>query len=233
MDAGNNIALFTVSQCLLIAGLVVRPSPYRWMLWPLIASINCYCFFRCPPSETPTSDGLRLCALALYVFVASDYILLTDVQRELRLVDEDELISDSRLWLRVKWGLRLFFNPRGVGWAHRSRSVPPPRRDLTRLAFVFSQLGWLAAYILIADAASIMMRADPFFVKNALPFAQQPLLWRCWGVVLFAISSTTGVSIVHTVFSVIFVATGLSNPHMWPPLFGNWLDAYTVRRFWA
>jgi hypothetical protein len=31
----------------------------------------------------------------------------------------------------------------------------------------------------------------------------------------------------------VFVATGLSTPDLWPYAFGKWGDAYTIRRFWG
>jgi hypothetical protein len=229
----NFVALFAVSQCLLITGLVVRPSAYRWMLWPSIACINCYCYFRTAKSDVPIDEGLRRCAVVLYTFVASDYILLTDVQHELHMVGEEEPISSLGLWSRLKWGLQLFFGPRGVGWTHQPRSILPPYPYATRTQFIASQLGWLAVYVLAYDATSILMRADPFFVKHAPSFSQQPLVWRLWGVMLFALSSTLSVSIVHTICSIVSIASRLSEPEMWPPIFGKWIDAYTVRRFWT
>jgi len=203
------------------------------MFWPLIACFNGYCYFYIPTKDVPTDDGLRYCAPMLYTFVASDLILLTDVQRELHLAGEREPISNSGLWGRFKWGLRLFFGARGVGWAHEPRSIAATHSHPTRLQFLMSQLCWLAGCVIVNDICSILMRADPFLVKHAPPFAEQPLRWRCWGVVLFTVSSTINVSIIHITSSIMIVGTGLSNPAMWPPLFGRWVDAYSVRRFWG
>jgi len=100
-------------QLLLLMVLVVKPSPYRWVLWPPIACINCYCYFYTPGNDDPNDEGLHRCVSIIYAFVASDFILLTDVQRELRMVDQHELISNSGLWSRLKWGAKLFFGARG------------------------------------------------------------------------------------------------------------------------
>jgi hypothetical protein len=227
------VILFPTSQCLLLMGLVVKPSPYRWMLWPLIACVNCYCYFYTPPNSVPTDEGLRRCVSMLYIFVASDFILLTNVQRQLRMVGQREPISDDRFWGRLRWGLKLFFGARGVGWTHEPALILSTHLHPTRVQFLMSQLCWLVACVLVNDVSSILMRADPFFVKNAPPFAEQPIRWRCWGVVLFAISSTINVSIIHITSSILMVGSGLSQPDMWPPIFGKWVDAYSVRRFWG
>ncbi|KAF8229234.1 hypothetical protein L208DRAFT_1402472 [Tricholoma matsutake] len=40
-----------------------------------------------------------------------------------------------------------------------------------------------------------------------------------------------GLSIMHTICSIVFVASGLSI--LWPDAFGKWADAYTIRGFWG
>jgi hypothetical protein len=144
-----------------------------------------------------------------------------------------ELISNSGLWSRLKWGAKLFFGARGVGWTHEPRPALATHSHPTRPQFLLSQLSWLIGCVLINDAFSILMRADPFLVKHAPPFAEQPLHWRCWGVVLFAVSSTVNVLIIYITSSFVIVGAGLSKPSMWPPLFGKWVDAYSVRKFWG
>lgn len=203
------------------------------MLWPLIACLNGYCFFYTPPNSASSNQGMRYCVSMLYIFVASDFILLTDVQRELRRVGQQEPISNSGFLARFKWGLKLFFGPRGVGWTHEPRLILSTHSQSTRLQFLLSQLCWLGGCVLIHDVSSILMRADPFLAKYPPPFAEQPMRWRFWGVALFTISSTINVSIIHIATSIVIVGTGLSQPDMWPPFFGKWTDAYTVRRFWG
>lgn len=231
---GRFLIIFPISQCLLLVGLVAKPSSYRWMLWPLIACLNCYCYFYNPPNLViPTDDGLRQCISMLYTFVASDFILLTDPQRELRQVAQREPIYNSGFWARSKWALKLFFGVRGVGWTHEPPFIRATRTHPTRLRFLMSQFCRLAGCVLVHDVASILMRANPFFVKNARPCAEQPILWRCWGVVLFAVSSTINVSIIHITASIVMVGSGLSQPDVWPPIFGKLANAYSVRRFWG
>jgi hypothetical protein len=230
---GRFAILFPISQCLLLLGLVVKPSPHRWMIWPLIACFNCYCFFYTQPNSVPTDEGLRRCISMLYTFVASDFILLTDVQSELRLLGQREPISSSGFWARLQWALKLFFGARGVGWTHEPTFILATHTHPTRLRFLISQLCWLAGCVLVHDVSSILMRADPYLVKDPPLFADQPMRWRIWGVALFGISSTVNVSIIHITSSIVIVGSGLSQPDMWPPVFGRLIDAYSVRRFWG
>jgi len=222
--------LLALSQCLLLAGLVVRPSPYRWMLWPLIACIDYRSFFL--TTNDPCTNEVLHFLMVLYLFHASDYILLTDVQRELRLPNQQP-ISNAGLWSRIKWGLQLLCNPRGVGWAHEPRSTLPPHPNLTRLQFLTSRFLRLAIRMLMNDIGQIMIRADPFLARGAPPSAQQPWLWRFWSVSLVVFTQWCALSIAHTSCSIVFVASGLSTPDSWPDTFGKWRDAYTLRRYWG
>ena len=112
------------------------------------------------------------------IFSASHYLLLTDVQRELRLVGQRESITSSSFWARVKWGLHLLSSGRGVGWTHEPRSVLPPHPTLSRVHFVVSRLAWLIAYLFINDVAIILTKHNPLYARDAPPFATQPLGWR-------------------------------------------------------
>ena len=223
--------LLALSKCLLLAGLVARPSPYRWMFWPLIAWINYYCFFLTPTDDPITNESLHF-FMMIYLFHASDYILLTDIQRELRLRGQQS-VSNAGLWSRIKWALQLLCNPRGVGWAHEPRSALPPHPILTRVKFLTSRFLRLATLMLISDIGHIMLRADPFVAREAPPFAQQPWPWRFWSLLLVVVTQWCALSIIHTFFSIVFVASGLSTPDLWPDTFGKWSDAYTVRKFWG
>jgi len=221
--------LFALSQCLLLAGLVIRPSPYRWMLWPLIACINCYCYFLTPTDDPVTNEGLRF-LIVIYLYHASDYILLTDVQRELRLPGQ-EPISDAGFWSRLKWGLDLLYNARGVGWAHEPRSVLPPHPNLTRVQFLTSRFLRIVVYMLMKDIGDTML--SPFIARGAPPSAQQPWLWRFCGVSLIVFTQWCAMYAMHSSYSIVFVASGLSTPDSWPDAFGTWRGAYTIRKFWG
>jgi len=219
--------LSSVPRPLLLLALAIRPSPYRWTLWPLIAAITCYCYFHLTPRNG------QLDSLLINLFIATDFILLTDVQRELRQVGQQEPISKFGLWTRLKWAAHLFISFRGIGWVHEPRSVLPPHPNLTRSQFLTSRLLRLVAVALINDVATTMIRLDPFLAKDAPPFAQQPWSRRFWGVFIFVAASSSYMAAWHFFCSLVSVGSGWSKPDMWPDIFGKWSDAYTVRRFWG
>ena len=215
-----------IAHFLHIGALVVRPSPYRWIFFPIIAALDlCYYAFT-------ANQGRRVSAL-LNIAIASDYILLTDVQRELRRVGQREPISNASFWSRLKWGLQLFVGFRGVGWTHEPTGVLPPHPKLTRAQFIASRLGWLAAYILLNDMCSILIRANPYFARDAPSLSEQPLAWRFGNAFLYAVLAALMVVIPHTCYALFAVGSGLSQPHSWPHIMGRWDEAYTIRQFWG
>jgi hypothetical protein len=229
---GYFFVLFTISQCFMLGSLVVRPSSYRWLFFPLIASLDLVCYFLSCTNGDYTIVLLRAATLGR-ILTASDYILLTDVQRELRVVGQRESISNADLMSRFKWALQLSISTRAVGWTHEPISVLPPHPNLTRVQFVKSRLGWLAMYLLMNDVSSVLIRANPFFARDGLTFTEQPLRWRSVNIVLFAMVQAMHLNIPYTLCSIFAVGSGLSPPDMWPHLMGKLGDTYTVRRFWG
>ena len=223
-------ALPTLSRCLLVAGVATKPSPYRWMIWPLVVAVSCYyCIWTTPSHHTYAT----ISRMILTIFIASDFILLTDVQRELRLVGQRDPISNQGLWARLKWSLHLLCSDRGVGWAHEPKSVLPPHPKSTRAQFLASRLRWLLAWGLIYDVATIFIRSDPRLAKGAPPIAQLPWLRRCCMFLFSMPGGIASMSMVHIVAALLSVGGGSSEPEMRPHLMGRWSDAYTIRRLWG
>ncbi|RDB20664.1 Acetyltransferase sirH [Hypsizygus marmoreus] len=216
--------LSPLPQLLLHLGLIVRPSPYRWLLWPLIAGITGLLY---PYSTNP--EGI-----IGVVIRASDFLLLTDVQRSFRHFKQTSPISDAPLWERVKWSLKLVAAMRGVGWNFEPTSVLPLKpTHLTRRAFLISRLRWALFYLFAWDAIMLAERLNPCFVDGAPPLAEHAMVWRVCTMVQFAIWSTCMLNIAYTVMALVSVAAGFSEPSEWPQLFGSFGDAYTLRRFWG
>ena len=216
--------LFPLLYVIQIAGIAAKPSPYRWMFFLPIAVIATFLVFRTDSVETTS----------FFLLVASDYLLLTDVQRELRLIGQPKSISDAPLSDRLIWAVKLITTPRGIGWAHEPTAVLPPRPNLTRGQFIILQVKRLVFYALLLDVGQMITRNNPpFHSKTAPPMAEQGVLWCSYAMLNFLIQVVSTTTIVQNLIpSLVLVTAGLSEPSEWPPAHGSWFDAYTIHNFW-
>ena len=63
--------------------------------------------------------------------------------------------------------------------------------------------------------------------------AQSSLLLRSWEVLVWATSTASEMTFLHTTAAALSVGVGASRPEDWPPMFGSPTHAYSVRRFWS
>ena len=99
--------------------------------------------------------------------------------------------------------------------------------DASRLRFAYSQLLGAFLQFIILDVAITYVNTT----YSTLDSASFPVQLVIGGVMLLYVRWT--MEIPYRVVSVVSVLSGTSSPHDWPPLFGAWQDAYTVRRFWS
>ncbi|TFK71891.1 hypothetical protein BDN72DRAFT_764224 [Pluteus cervinus] len=224
--------LYSVCQVFLLAALVVKPSPNRWSLFIPIIFLTIYLLFFTSTGNLTRDDIVGSVMLA-YLFTATDYILLTDVQRELRLQGQKGPISDASLLSRLQWGLKLFTSPRGVGWAHEVPHLPARPRHSSRTAFVFLQLAWMGVYALAYDLIGIFSRWNFSCLHQNACFTHIAWLWRIRVLFGFMGSAYSMTCIMFCIVSILSVVSHASEPKDWPPLYGRWVEAYTLRRFWS
>ena len=215
--------LFPLTCAIQIAGIAAKPSPYRWMFFPPVAVIATFILFHFNVHAMPT-----------LLLIASDFLVLTDVQRELRLIGQHKSISDAPLSDRLIWAVKLITGMRGIGWEHEPTAALPPRpTSLTRGQFIVSRAKWLVLCALFFDVCQMIARHDPSFLNTTPPMTEQGLLSCSYVMLTFFINASSCIAIVGNLLpSLVLVSTGLSEPSEWPHLFGNWSDAYTIHNFW-
>ncbi|KAJ4474273.1 hypothetical protein J3R30DRAFT_3507258 [Lentinula aciculospora] len=217
--------LAALSKAISTLGMVVRPSPHRWLFFLPVVALNGYCYF-----NEFSEDSVRANVI-IETLIASDYILLTDIQREFRQIGQRDAIVNAGIWARLKWTLQLLCSPRGVGWAHTS--IIPPRPHISRREFLRSRLLSLVVAIISNDIAFLLTFIDHGFSKRASTFYQRSILWQFWATSLFFFRLKSSIEVYLLIIALLLVGTGLSEPDTWPDFFGTLSDAYTVRRWWG
>jgi len=223
--------LFLLAWGITLLSLVVRPSPYRRLLFIPTLSICLYLAFYTTSADIASKNAVACTAFSL-IFFSLDLTALTDVQNELRLVGQKTSISTASLSDRFWWALRLLSSPRGIGWAHEPTTHILPHPTTSRVRFLSNQLLRTAKFIIIFDIVRVLSYSNPYFQKGGPSLADAGLLWRST-VLALVITTYASLARVYTIYSIVSVGFGLTVPGDWPPLFGYLGDAYTVRRSWG
>ncbi|KAF8656246.1 hypothetical protein AX16_002682 [Volvariella volvacea WC 439] len=236
--------LMGFSQSIILLSLIVQPSRFRFILFIPVLLCNLYLITR-TTTQNPGKDNIIGSVLATHLLTASDFILLTNPQKALKLWTEKEPIAlnpvrAGSLFGRVKWGFQLFLNPRGIGWEHEPINSLRSKPTSSRWNFVASQVLWTCAYVLLYDLAGLyrhwagtnidLSRMTIQGERMSLPGA---IFWRSMHLGMFGTISVTHMCISYTALSAVLVGVGVTEPRDWPHLFGYWSRAYTIRNFWG
>ncbi|KAJ7171190.1 membrane bound O-acyl transferase family-domain-containing protein [Mycena filopes] len=230
---------FTLYFALILTAVAIPPSGYRRLFFLPILVLTWRLI------HDGEAGYITSTAWFSYLLIASDFILLTDVQRELHQVPSTDPrstrvttrnIEHAPFPVRLKWALQLLNSPRGVGWAHQPaatgvipRSAAPPN---TRTHFILYQLARLSAALLLFDLMNLHTRWNPA-TATRVGMVAAGWGWRAAGTGMWALGAGAGLVMGHAGAGIVSVALGMSAPQDWPPLFGGLADATSVRAFWA
>ncbi|KAF7324663.1 MBOAT-2 domain-containing protein [Mycena kentingensis (nom. inval.)] len=221
----------------ILIALAVKSSPYRRLFFLPVLGTTVYTL------HSTTGDLLGDYYLAIFWFTyfwfASDYILFTDVQRELRQVppnpQDKNGVENASLWRRVRWSVSLMTSLRGVGWAHEPHNSLParPAPTTSRLKFILHQLLHGLVLFLIHDIFNLHRRWNPMFRSSGPGWRTDGWIWRALAVITWGGQGSTAMCLLAVNASILAVAACLSEPQYWPALMGDPRELYTIRRFWA
>ena len=223
------------THLLIFLAIVQRPSPYRKLWFLPVFFLSLYLFFFQPITSGFSTTGNSLgCALATSILTASDYILLTDVQNELRLQNDKQHIPSAPLRTRMGWALRLLMSQRAIGWTHEPTRRIGSKPTASRWAFVISRMFWVAYYVVLFDLLQIMMQWNFAVIKGEVKYGGK-FGWLITRISFLPclIEIHLGVSMTYSSMAAASVTLGLTEPRQWPPIFGHWSEAFTVGRYWG
>ncbi|CAA7260701.1 unnamed protein product [Cyclocybe aegerita] len=229
--------LFLLAHTIYLLGVSVKPSPYRWLLFIPFGSICTYLTYYTSLRD-PVGDYGMGAYLMTQFFTALDFLILTDVQKELKLVGQKDGVADKPLKTRLVWGLKLLGSPRGIGWTYAPTSIlpTPSKPSTTRRQFIVSRLSELAANVLLYDLNGFVIRANPCMKVDGPSFWHTGngwmWMWRAAGL-SYTVAAWININVLHILYSLLSVGLGSTEPQEWTPLFGRLWDAHTVRRFWG
>ncbi|KAI4723307.1 hypothetical protein E4T48_00314 [Aureobasidium sp. EXF-10727] len=142
-----------------------------------------------------------------------------------------------RGWLQ--WGIDVvdlgFMSARGIGWNFQIRNLPPaPAKTTPRLHFAAKQLLSAAFDFLLVDLAHHHHRHfSPIASEPIKSLTTQPLPLALLNAWLIYLQARWTMSATHKLLAAITVPLHIFSPSDFPPLFGSFAHAYTIKGFWA
>ncbi|KAF9269846.1 hypothetical protein L218DRAFT_293298 [Marasmius fiardii PR-910] len=128
-------------------------------------------------------------------------------------------------------------SPRGIGWSHEPTSALPPRPNarMSRSHSILRQLGMALMNLIILDLVYAYMWNNACFHIGG-PSIGDPsygLLGRCRSILVFAMSAVTSMSTTYHFISAFCLTVKINEPQECPSFYGDFSEAYTLRRFWG
>ncbi|KAI0376142.1 membrane bound O-acyl transferase family-domain-containing protein [Hypomontagnella monticulosa] len=182
--------------------------------------------------------------LAILTFLCSPLIFHTQ-EEPLKI----EVRADGTINWNLKMAYKIFNNPRRLPTDLRKISQGSRATVGTLVKFTLYRL--LKIVVLVALKIGLNFAMMPIFVKATLSDfspAREPiirrlvydtvtsheLIIRAFISTIWIFDSISQLEISHAAMGILFVAVlRVDEPHEWPPLFGNPLEAYSLKRFWG
>ncbi|KAJ9494805.1 hypothetical protein H2202_009706 [Exophiala xenobiotica] len=151
-------------------------------------------------------------------------------------VEAEKDVQNMTLWRKLHWNFDLFMTWRGVGWNWKVKNVDEVPKDMSRGQFVVQQI------IRAGYCFALMDMHDWYFHRTfslnngsispeffSLPFGRQVLL--AWSS---AFNNGCTMAFGYNLMTAVVVASGLSRPQAWPPMFGSLRKkGYSMRNVWG
>jgi hypothetical protein len=91
-------------------------------------------------------------------------------------------------------------------------------------------------FVFMVDLAGTYIAHNPIFSSHAherQPITSQGLFFQTLSVFAWWTNVGAVVQMLYSLVAALAVGAGLWEPKSWPPMFGKFSDAYTLRRFWG
>ncbi|KAI9056294.1 hypothetical protein FKP32DRAFT_1585720 [Trametes sanguinea] len=163
---------------------------------------------------------------------------LCDPMKDWRYEDEKVAPADYPFLKRFYYAACIVTSPRSLNWNVEVANVPPPKASGSRREFLRDRILRTAQCALMLDLAQSYINLQPslaYLGTEAFPGGWRGFVLKFLCRLAWYVRSYTVMKLLSNLVSIFCVATGLfnGNPKDWRPMFGNWSDAYTVRRFWG
>ncbi|OAX31205.1 hypothetical protein K503DRAFT_110337 [Rhizopogon vinicolor AM-OR11-026] len=214
--------------------LCLNPSP-PWDLFSALAlSLLCYFIISSSVVKLDTGvgyvnymygSGTVACALDGFYL-----LLLGKPLTRFKYVGNGNVTVHKIWWKRYFDVICVPHSSRAIGWSHQVKNIPPAPQQ-PRRSFIFRSTLRAAWYVVLFETGRLYVWYKPAF--SSATIGGQGYVVHYIDTVIFIGLGYWALNAMYFVMAVGSVAIGLFEPRMWPDIFGAWVDAYTIRRFWG
>ncbi|RDW58674.1 hypothetical protein BP6252_13150 [Coleophoma cylindrospora] len=150
---------------------------------------------------------------------------------------------------KLRWALELSVTARGIGWSWQVKNVPSStvsapswtksdfhevlsrhlmNFDLSNCIFVLKNIFRALGFVILIRIRAFILTSYPASMFHSSNVVVQSLLCFIYGSQI-----AFGLNMIYAMAAAITVSVGIYDICDWPPVFGNFTDAYTLRRFWG
>ena len=230
-----SVVLYCISLAILITSSIPAflPKFARVLAVLLVGYIHHQIIFTQTMGDFSADLSLGSIFVAQYL-IGVDYALLSSPEDLLDYCDRDtSKVSQRSFKNRVQWTLRLYANPRGIGWAHEPTDLPPrPSPSTPRFKFVVSRILYAIGCFSGVGMVGVLSASNPGLTTPGMLLIEAPLHWRALGVTSCGLGAFLVMSALNSMLSAVVVGCGYSSPERWPRLFGSLFELWSIGRFW-
>lgn len=148
---------------------------------------------------------------------------------------------------RVYFTTAMLWSFRGIGTDHEIKgtpSFPGTGQVPTKRAFLLRQVLWIVAQYLFMDLVTSQPQPPDaaeawapgkewlWLPANPHPVTRQDLVSRLMGTLMsWYLFGKMMLDTWYRVFAIVFVGLGISEVKQWPPMYGNYSQCYSLRRY--
>lgn len=139
------------------------------------------------------------------------------------------------------WTFELLTVTRGIGWNWRVDGIPSQPARLPRIRFVRSCLArWVTMYTSLhlfdmsccAILTSFPSVRDPWIRATLISLTSNPIFLG-WAVTIYSHFALLMLPVAMACVGMRVGPAAWQEPESWPPNFGSFKEAYSIRRFWG
>jgi hypothetical protein len=155
-------------------------------------------------------------------------------------------VLSTKIYTKLTWAIGMLWNMRGIHTSWSIKRIPPfsiinPNNVPSRMSFLRGHCRTIVLAYLLLDLfanqpppdLTMILKNRQHFLFRLSEITIEDFVFRVSVVLGFWLNTMCIVAMIHSLLAVVHIGFRLQNPSLWPPIFGQLSEAYSIRRFWG